>query len=401
MNNITHQNSLVARHFNGGNLNAPQKCHKGHDCGPQQPSATATEPSIKVSLSQASISASMTEPVAEIAPTPLEKPANNPFANNILSAINGQLALDVADGASQDDLQSRLEAGLSGFLSGFDEAFEQLSALAEFSPSIRADVLATKSQVLEGLAETADQLGLDPAAIKEAQATLQQQISDEAKGQSPETQMMKTTDFMPIGATSAMTASQNTFSFELETADGDKIEILVSALKAAEVQKDGDSLVVQSAQKNQFELSIDGELDADELKAINELLNQVNSVADSFFSGNVEQAFDQALNMGFNSKEIQSFSLKLTQTSFTQVQSAYGQEPVRPNSEGSSALSSPSKNLVHLGHFLQELEKANVLADQMGQQLGLVTDLADNISKAKGYGDTHISEFVNRLNSRG
>ncbi|HEY7773428.1 MAG TPA: DUF5610 domain-containing protein [Marinagarivorans sp.] len=398
MNIITHQNSLVTRQLSG---NPPaQKCNDGQGCPAKDKQGAASQPSIRVSLSQASIQASRTEAAAPVAPVSAEKTANNPFANNILNAINGQLALDVADGASRSDLQSRLEAGLSGFLSGFDEAFEQLSALAEFSPSIRADVLATKTQVLDGLAETAEQLGLDPSAIQQAQATLNDQVAKNASSEAPETKTLKSANFIPAGAMSAMQASKNSFSFELQTADGDKIEILVSALKASEIKADGETLTGQFAQKNQFELSIEGELDSDELKAINDLLNQVNSVSESFFSGNVEQAFEQALNMGFDSEEIQSFALKLTQSSFSQVQNAYTPEVGRSAGDASSTAASPSKNLVHLGNFMQELEKANVLAERMGQELSTVTELADNISKAKGLGEGGITEFVARLNSR-
>ena len=43
-------------------------------------------------------------------------------ASNILGFIERRLQADVADGATQEQLQSRLEAGLSGFKKGFAEA---------------------------------------------------------------------------------------------------------------------------------------------------------------------------------------------------------------------------------------------------------------------------------------
>ena len=396
MNITPNHQSLVSRQLGVNVSNSPKS--KDDDAAAAKPaqSTDVQHSSIRVSLSQASIEASRVSETNAISPTQTEKPANNPFANNILNAINGQLAVDVADGANQEELQSRLEAGLSGFLSGFNEAFEQLSALSEFSGDIRADVLDTKSQVLAGLAESAEQLGLDPSAIVQAQKELDTQLSEQgARPEQPETQVLSTGGAQ-LESFNAFSASQNTFTFELETADGDKIQILVDSLKAAQLQVDDKDASGQIAQKNQFEFTVEGELDSDELKAINDLLNQVNAVSESFFGGNVEQAFDQALNMGFNSEEIQSFSLKLTQTSFTQVQSTYGADTAyRP--EGEQGPAEPSKNLVHVGHFLQELEKANLLAEQMGQQLSLVTELADQISNAKGTGQASISDFVNRL----
>ena len=398
MNIIPHNQSLVSRQL-GINVSTASKNNGGDPAEAAKPAQSegGHQPSVRVSLSQASIEVARVNASNAVQPTQIDKPANNPFANNILNAINGQLAVDVADGATQEELQSRLEAGLSGFLSGFDEAFEQLSALSEFTGDIRGDVLSTKTQVLAGLAETAEQLGLDPSAIVQAQSDLEAQLSEhsQAAGE-PETQVLNTAA-PSLGAFDAFAASQNSFRFELETADGDKIEILVDSLKAAELHANGKGASGQVAQQNQFEFRVEGELDSDELKAINDLLNQVNSVSESFFSGNVEQAFEQALSMGFDSEEIQSFSLKLTQTSFSQVQSTYGADTSSP-ADG-AARAEPSKNLVHLGNFLQELEKANILAEEMGQQLSLVTELADNISKARGLGQASITDFVARLAS--
>ena len=399
MNITPNHQSLVSRQLGVNVSNAPKsKDDEAVAVAKPAQSSDAQHTSIRVSLSQASIEASRISQTNAVSPTQIEKPANNPFANNILNAVNGQLAVDVADGATQDELQSRLESGLSGFLSGFDEAFEQLSALSEFSGDIRADVLDTKSQVLAGLAETAEQLGLDPSAIVQAQKDLEVQLSEQAAPpEKPESQVLSTAGAQ-FGSLDAFSASQNTFTFELETADGDKIQILVDSLKATQLQADKNGASSQVAQQNNFEFSVDGDLDSDELKAINDLLNQVNAVSESFFGGNVEQAFDQALSMGFNSEEIQSFSLKLTQTSFSQVQSTYGADTAY-RSNGEQGPAEPSKNLVHLGDFMQELEKANLLAEEMGQRLSLVTELADNISKAKGVGQGSITDFVNRLSS--
>lgn len=75
----------------------------------------------------------------------------NAAAGTIVSFIGQRLALDVADGATQEELQSRLQAGLEGFLKGFGEASEQLQGLGQLSPELALEIQATFDRVIEGI----------------------------------------------------------------------------------------------------------------------------------------------------------------------------------------------------------------------------------------------------------
>lgn len=420
MNISTHFSQLSAKTYS---LQSPTEAKgDGLDDG-KKPTAEAA-PGVQVTLSQASISASRisasrsneastltaTHQVDGGEAVTRSKAPNNTYASTILSAIDAQLGRDTLDGASPKALQSRLEAGLEGFLQGFDEAFEQLSAMSEFSPDIRSDVLQTKEQVLAGLAAKADELGLDKSAIDLAQKGLAEQQATQAtqtiQSRAETTQPVEQGFALPsLTGFNGFAAKENTFAFYLTTADGDKIEILASALKAGEIQYGEEGSKVTYAEKNAFAFSVEGELDEGELKAINDLLNQVNTVAESFFDGDLEQAFEQAINMGFDANEIKDFSLVLTQTSTTRIQDAY---------ENPQASKQPSANqpLVDLGKFMIELDKANLLAEQMKQDLAIVGQLADRLNDARnGEQESHnnegskqeshrtsISEFIQRIN---
>lgn len=72
-------------------------------------------------------------------------------ASNILGFIERRLMMDVADGASEEQLQSRLDAGLTGFKKGFAEAEAQLSALSMLSPAVSTDIQDTFDRVLKGI----------------------------------------------------------------------------------------------------------------------------------------------------------------------------------------------------------------------------------------------------------
>jgi hypothetical protein len=60
------------------------------------------------------------------------------------------------------------------------------------------------------------------------------------------------------------------------------------------------------------EIAVQGELDEDELKAIGELVEKVDALATEFFGGDFEAAFAAASELGFDSSEIASYSLKLS-----------------------------------------------------------------------------------------
>ena len=388
-------------------------------------SAIKASGSTLVTLSQASITVSRINDVSDAKENTASSPSatnavnnsqalsvskntNNPYANSILSGIDAQLSRDITDGANSEALQSRLTAGLEGFLQGFDDAFEQLSAMSMFNETVRGDVLQTKEQVLTGLAQKADELGLDKTAIEQAQKRLaeQQAASTElAKTQTIQSHQQGTdaqtqdVGLPSLASFNAFAAKENTFSFHLTTADGDKIEILASALKAGGINHSQSSGQMHYAEKNAFAFSVDGELDEAELTAINDLLSQVNTVATSFFDGNLEQAFEQAVNMGFDASEIKDFALVLTQTSTTRIQDAYDNPQVAKSA-------SNNQPLVDLGNFMIELDKANLLAEQVKQDLAIVGQLADQFNEARSKQEenslqnrTSVSDFINRLSA--
>lgn len=346
----------------------------------------------KVSLSSTSLRLSQNkeaDDTASVEQTSNEstESTSNPYANTILTAISSQLQADISSDHSTERLQSRLEAGLSGFLQGFAEAFEQLDAIPEFTDDIRSKVLETKTQVLDGLAQLAEELGLDASAITEAQASHEKELSA-SKPDEPEPDLGLAGIANSFSGGQLLSAQANTFSFSLITEDGDKVTILASTLEAIQVQKDKDETSAERAEKNAFSLEVEGELDEDELAAINDLLNQVSEVSSSFFSGSIENAFAQALDMGFDSSEISSFALKLTQTSYTEIQNAYQPDDTQAN---------PSQNLREVGELINHLESTYQRSERYGLEKQVVVELLEAVSIAKGEEPEPLMAFLDKL----
>ncbi len=373
---------------------APWLNEKAQPINPLGDAKAPSTPTDSVTLSKDGIEKSQS--TNEVSATLAQlKETNNPYANTILSAIEGQLRLDVSDGSSPEELQSRLESGLKGFLQGFDEGFEQVSAMPGMTDEIKAQLLDTKSQVLAGLSALADELGLDKTALTDAQSELEAQSTLSSRGSNQQEGAPATSATQNLNTLSAFSSQENGFKFSLTTSDGDKIEILASSLKAMQLEKNANSQSLSASQSSQFSFSVDGDLDEGELKAINDLLNQVNKVSESFFSGNVEQAFEQAVSMGFDSNEITGYALKMTQTSYAQVQGTYA----LPVNSDAAASPTPSKNLAHLGNFLKELDKASALVEGLRQPFSLIGELADKIAQERQLGEPKIAAFIDQLPS--
>ena len=315
-------------------------------------------------------------------------------AGNILGFIERRLQMDVAEGASQEALQARLEAGLSGFKKGFAEASEKLEALSLLSPEIEADISKTYDLVLEGV---------DGLRAKFIQST---EIDNKKPTNNQPTEVIKTADakktastlnipdFIPA-ATSSYVGYGNyeygrarEFSFELTTKEGDKVTIKATASEGLAVESGragrGNSSIsalnASYSASQSFSLLIDGDLSEAELSAINDLLGRVNELAGQFFAGNLDAAFDQAVNLGYDAEQIGNFSLNLAQVEIQQVTQAY--QTFEPNRASGNADKSNllADRLLPLGNFIKDLLESVEQASEFSEPKQLLTTMAEKIT---------------------
>ena len=83
------------------------------------------------------------------------------------------------------------------------------------------------------------------------------------------------------------------------------------------------SSLYQYFERSGVSFSLKGELDEDELKAIADLVGEANDLADTFFAGDLDKAFEEALSLGFDDKELVGYALQLNHTKQSQVVEAY------------------------------------------------------------------------------
>lgn len=103
-------------------------------------------------------------------------------------------------------------------------------------------------------------------------------------------------------------------SLDILTQEGDRVQIRFRSREG--VSTDTAAAAggkVYAFAQGRVEISVQGELSGDELKAIGDLVSHVDTLANEFFKGDMHQAFATAAALGFDSSQIASFALQLSQ----------------------------------------------------------------------------------------
>ena len=339
------------------------------------------------------------------------------IAKNVLNFVGGAIKNAQNRGADEGELNDLFEQASSGVLKGIKLAEQDLAGF--LNEEIANGISQSKNLIEDGIAnlkrdifnpEALDLEKPTQSSVNSSSVSFEKQESGELSIRTRDGDSVKITfedieqfelsqrqvqqlvqdansddkavDSKPvendIAATAAAAASTPTptpVTIAEEDSDG-------TAKQAQEVQST-TKLIEQNAvfyQENSFTFSIKGELDEDELKAIGKLVADANELAEEFFNGDIETAFNQALKLGFDEQELSSFALQLTKVENTQVIKAY--ETVSRFDED-SVDSDPAKAVKPVADYLEKL--LNVLD---GSRLQL--------EDSKSY-ENVINELINKL----
>jgi hypothetical protein len=132
-----------------------------------------------------------------------------------------------------------------------------------------------------------------------------------------------------VTATGARLITNAKGLLEIHTQEGDTVTLgfaSKSGVSIQNLQAGNDSVrldgsTVQAFGKNRVTVSVQGDLNAAELQAVQDLVDQVNQVADGFFGGDVNAALSQAGGLNFDGSQLSDYSLHLA---LKQTFEAYG-----------------------------------------------------------------------------
>jgi len=116
-------------------------------------------------------------------------------------------------------------------------------------------------------------------------------------------------------------SSAESFSLTLKTREGDNVTINFSNQASFQANIAGTknkndsaaSISLETSSSSNFHFSIEGDLNEDEKKAINNLVKELSGIADSFFAGNVQEAFNNATNFKLDGSQLAAVDFSLNQ----------------------------------------------------------------------------------------
>lgn len=333
-------------------------------------------------------------------------------AGNILKHVMKGIDALKAQGASEEAITARLDAARAGIAAGYADARDTLDGMGLLDESLAEDIGRSEGLIREGL--DALEQGELPAVLTADAVTpesAEQEVSEAKSSESPSSVVSAPTvapqdDDSPSISTSTRETSivalessrrsreisgsgsdasrevtaeasarrtSSRLTLEVLTQDGDRVRVDFRQ-RSGELNVDVAGLSASmSGFSQRFDLQVDGSLDDGELQALQTLFEDVQSLSDTFFNGDLGAALEEAMTLGFDGNELAAMSLDMRQRSFSSVARAYGEAgPSLPTSR----LEAQGNRIVdYVDAYLKAIDRANPLRDardtlsQMMEQL--------------------------------
>jgi len=212
-------------------------------------------------------------------------------AKNVLGFVKTAVLNAQNNGASDDKLKDILNQARSGIETGIKEASEELDDSGLMTDDIQDGIAKSSELMNKGLDEFESALERPKASsVNYAQAS-SYNLSNGAE-------------------------------LTIQTQEGDEIRISFNSdyqhNNAAVYQSNNqsESFAYQDSKSYSasFSFEVNGDLNEEEQEAINALMSDLQKVSDDFFSGSLEDAFEQASKINMDTSQLAAFSMNLQQT---------------------------------------------------------------------------------------
>ena len=232
-----------------------------------------------------------------------------------------------ARGASEERLLQMYDAAVAGVERGFEEATEILDELGMLNDETAAIIEQTQDLTFEALA------GLAPGSVETAPS---RQVS--------------------LSAAERYSKSES-FSLNVMTKEGDKVTIKfdssASETTSLGYYSDDDasaiSFGVDRTDSSNYQFSVKGDLNEDELEALQTLIQDINLIADDFFSGDVQDAFEQAAELEMDKSQLMNLNVNMSQSVSYSAVVAYQEVQQLDNPLGNNGR--------HLGQLMNNMDR--------------------------------------------
>ncbi|MDM7861421.1 DUF5610 domain-containing protein [Alteromonas sp. ASW11-36] len=269
-------------------------------------------------------------------------------AENVMRFVGGVIKGAANSGADQEQLNSLFEQAREGVAKGIKLAERDIGGLMN-------------DEIAEG--------------ISNSRSLLDQQIGE------LENQLLgkPILDALTAEVAAVQSTSEQSGELLIRTRDGDEVRLTFNDLQQVSVtsqsvqtpqplaadQQGGNesadtptttfaqSLNARTLQLSGYSVSVTGDIDDGELAAITDLISNANDLADTFYRGDMEAAFEQALKLGYNDEELVGFALQLNRLEQTEAVKAYGY--VKNYSDTDEEANEQTKTVKPLAQYLERM----------------------------------------------
>lgn len=302
--------------------------------------------------------------------------------DRIMSTIGAHLARVVAEASSSDTSAVSENLVIEG-----DEISQAIVEGVQSTQETLAQLGAEGES--EAVAEAGDAL-LSEVAAQVADATATNTTTATAAAESFRYQFESAEESMrakvkPLShagpVSSSFSSTTRGFDLMVETLDGDKVKVSFDQDFLKFKDRSADALVSGRYSSSDFQIRVEGDLDEGELEALNSLFESVSSLAQTFFQGNVEEAFNFAVSMGMDESELAGFSLNLYEQQVKSSIKAYdGVAALGARDAEKGAAMDGQKAMRGLGDFVKQL-KETLDSKEAAQFKNVHQMLTDMLSK--------------------
>lgn len=353
-------------------------------------------------------------------------------AKNVLHFVGGAIKHAKAKGVDDAALIGMFEQARSGVLKGIDMAKKDLGGM--MNEEIATGITRSKELIDDGIKKLEEQLfgRTEENKLSENQAIISESVfytkqdsgeilvntrdGDEVRISFESQQQFQLNRELLVGIAQPVDPiTSEKDDVDVNIADDKKSEDTDTADKVSSDSQDAPanntvqqkpvspsetsvSKVAMEQSYSHFEkmglaFSIRGELDDGELAAISDLVSNANELADEFFNGDVESAFQQALNLGFDEKELTGFALQLSRNEQVQVIQTYESVSHFKDDQQASDPSKAAKPVAqYLDHMLEVMEQSRLTLQDRGSYENLVNGLINKM------GEVHTPDLVHAIN---
>jgi len=309
-------------------------------------------------------------------------------ANNVLSFIGNRIEAAKADGVDQEGIEELLQQARSGIEQGFGEALKELEGLALLDETLAEGIQKSRTLIDDGINDIQQRLYPQPSSNEQPGSELFNTLGQEFS-----------VDKQITLENAAYVSRSRDSDLSITTADGDVVTISFSDFQErGAVERysaaTGEGSSRQSYQyasssysSMNFSYAVEGELDDGEKEAIGALIKDINSLQKEFFNGDINKAFEMALDIGYDQEELSGFRLDLQQTKTTYVSQKYaevnnfGDDNALANNRKVKPLLNYISDIQHLAETAKEL-----LAPDKNQYI----DLLDSVFEAEFGGNSQL-----------